>query len=96
MMDTSYSLFLFRLHEKTSTDLQTLEPFLQQLTDSHVESPFLLSMWIDIYEQRAKLQQSAIEPAALELCKELADRKDAIREKYWNYKHDRLQQLNKK
>lgn len=74
--------------------LNLIEPFLKQLVDKQVESPFLLSMYIDIYEQNAKQQNTAIDPAALDMCKVLAEKMDAIREKYWNYRLESLQKLN--
>ncbi|KAI8645581.1 hypothetical protein BD408DRAFT_382093 [Parasitella parasitica] len=85
---------LFRLHEKTGKPLRLIEPFLKQLVDAKVESPFLLSMYIDIYEQNAKQQNTVIDPAALDMCNVLAQRTDAIREKYWNYRQGLLHRLN--
>ncbi|CAO3608718.1 unnamed protein product [Mucor fragilis] len=86
--------YLKALHEKTNKPLRLIEPFLKQLVDKHVESPFLLSMYIDIYEQDAQQQNTAIDPAALDMCKVLAEKMDAIREKYWNYRLQSLQKLN--
>lgn len=82
------------LHEKTNIPLNTIEPFLKQLVESNVQSPFLLSMFIDIYEQNAKSDHAPIDPAALDMCTELAEKQDAIREKYWNFKKQMLQKLN--
>lgn len=71
-----------------------MEPFLKQLGENKTESPFILSAWIAIYEQNAKLQNTPINPIALDMCKELAEKQDAIREKYWNYKKSKLSKLN--
>lgn len=82
------------MHEKTNTPLNTVEPFLKQLVESNVQSPFLLSMFIDIYEQNAKLDRKPVDPVALEMCAELAEKQDVIREKYWNFKKQMLAKLN--
>lgn len=84
-----------RLHEKTKKPLQSLEPFLKKLIESKVESPFILSTYIDIYEQNAKLENAPVNSAAIEMCLELANKQDAIREKFWNYKKQKLEKLNK-
>jgi protein farnesyltransferase/geranylgeranyltransferase type-1 subunit alpha len=83
-----------RLHEKTNAPLNNIELFLKQLAESNVQSPFLLSMFIDIYEQNAKRDHKPIDPVALEMCTELAEKQDAIREKYWNFKKLMLQKLH--
>lgn len=86
---------LYRIHEKINKPLQAIEPFLKQLIESKVESAFLLSAYIDIYEQNAKTQNVPVNIAAIEMCQELADKQDAIREKYWNFKKQKLEKLNK-
>lgn len=72
-----------------------IEPLLKQLVEAKVESPFILSMYIDIYEQNAKQLNTTIDPAALDMCTILAEKLDTIREKYWNYKRESLQKLNR-
>ncbi|GAA5802104.1 hypothetical protein HPULCUR_007564 [Helicostylum pulchrum] len=86
--------YLKALHEKMDKPLQSVEPFLQQLIESNVESPFVLSTYIDIYEQCAKSENTPVNPIAFEMCLELAEKKDTIREKYWNYKKKNLEKLN--
>ncbi|CAO3656649.1 unnamed protein product [Mucor hiemalis] len=86
--------YLKALHEKTNTELSTVEPFLQNLISSKVESPFLLSLYIDIYEQNAKLQKTQINAAALDMCDELAEKLDPIRQKYWYFRKQKLERLN--
>ncbi|KAI8065051.1 hypothetical protein BDF21DRAFT_478139 [Thamnidium elegans] len=83
-----------KLYEKMDKPLRLIEPFLQQLIESNVDSPFVLSTYIDIYEQCAKLENTPVNPAAIEMCLELAEKKDTIREKYWNYKKKTLEKLN--
>lgn len=86
--------YLKALHEKTNTELNTAEPFLQTLISSSVESPFLLSFYIDIHERNAKLQKTQINQDALDMCDELAEKLDPIRQKYWNYRKQKLEKLN--
>ncbi|KAI8981682.1 protein prenylyltransferase [Mycotypha africana] len=78
-----------------SIPLNTIEPFLKQLIDSKIQSPFLLSTYVDIYEQNAKNGNTTIDPAALIMCQELAEKQDIIREKYWSFRKQKLEMLNR-
>ncbi|KAI7905652.1 uncharacterized protein BX663DRAFT_429950 [Cokeromyces recurvatus] len=83
-----------KLYEKTNKPFKEMEPFIKQLIESNTQSPFLLIAYIDIYEQNARLENKSIDPVALEMCKELAEKQDPIREKYWNFKKKMLEELN--
>ncbi|KAI7887034.1 protein prenylyltransferase [Lichtheimia hyalospora FSU 10163] len=65
-------------------------PFLEDLRAKEIQSPHLLSMMIDMYEQDAKENSKPVEPIALEMCDDLADRIDVIRQKYWRYRKAQL------
>ncbi|KAI8997891.1 hypothetical protein BDB01DRAFT_712764 [Pilobolus umbonatus] len=83
-----------KLLEKTHRPLSTVEPFLNDLAAKKIQSPFLLSMYIDIYEEKARTSKSPISNAALEMCQELAVNQDSIRDKYWQYRKHQLHKLN--
>ncbi|KAG1462877.1 hypothetical protein G6F56_005419 [Rhizopus delemar] len=85
--------YLKALLEKSNKPLDTMEPLLKELVDIQVESPFIVSAYIDIYEQRAKESDSPINPTALEMCDEMASKLDIIREKYWGFRKAKLSQL---
>lgn len=86
--------FCYRLLEASNKSLDTMEPLLKELVDIQVESPYILSAYVDIYEQRAKKSETPIDPAALEMCDELSTKLDIIREKYWNFRKEKLNKLN--
>ncbi|PHZ13557.1 protein farnesyltransferase [Rhizopus microsporus ATCC 52813] len=86
--------YLKGIYEATRTPLDTIEPFLKELVDSLIESPYILSMYIDIYEKRAKDSKTQVDQAALDMCDILASKQDAIREKYWAYKKQKLMAIH--
>ncbi|KAI9246596.1 hypothetical protein BY458DRAFT_446694 [Sporodiniella umbellata] len=81
------------LLEKSDKTLDTMEPLLKELIDIQVESPFIVSAYIDIYEQRAKQSKSPIDPVVFEMCDEMIKKLDIIREKYWEFRKTKLSQL---
>ncbi|KAG1144908.1 hypothetical protein G6F37_008233 [Rhizopus arrhizus] len=86
--------YLKALLEASNKSLDTMEPLLKELVDIQVESSYILSAYVDIYEQRAKKSETPIDPAALEMCDELSTKLDIIREKYWNFRKEKLSKLN--
>lgn len=75
--------------------ISSLEPFLKELIDSNVDSPYPYSVYIDIYEENAKQNNSTIHPSALQMCTNLAEKYDTIREKYWNHRKRLLEKIGK-
>lgn len=84
----------YRIYEATKTPLDTIVPFLEELVNSRIESPYILSMYIDIYEKRAKDSKAQVDQAALDMCDILASKLDTIREKYWAYKKQKLMAIH--
>ncbi|ORE13253.1 protein prenylyltransferase [Rhizopus microsporus] len=82
------------IYEATKTPLDTIEPFLEELVNSCIESPYILSMYIDIYEKRAKDSKAQVDQAALDMCDILASKLDTIREKYWAYRKQKLMTIH--
>lgn len=68
-----------------------MEPFVKELVGTNIDSPFPYSFYIDIYQEKAKHDNSAIDPAALQMCTELAEKYDTTREKYWIHKKQSLE-----
>ncbi|CAO3589891.1 unnamed protein product [Absidia cylindrospora] len=78
--------YLTALLDKANQPLYTIEPFLEDLVAKHIISPHLYSTLIDMFIQRAKLEETLVNPVALEYCDRLATELDPTRKKYWQYK----------
>ncbi|GAB5586626.1 CAAX geranylgeranyltransferase alpha subunit [Umbelopsis nana] len=83
--------YLLGVMRKCRRSVETLNPFLKQLTKENVQSPHLLSTKVLVYESAAQRQKNTIDEAALKLCDELATRYDPVRRKYWQYRKSQLQ-----
>ncbi|KAJ8662048.1 hypothetical protein O0I10_002380 [Lichtheimia ornata] len=82
--------YLSGLLEASKQPFMQVAPFLEDLRAKEIQSPHLLSMMIDMYEQDAKENSKPVDPMALEMCDHLADRIDVIRQKYWRYRKAQL------
>ncbi|KAI8374196.1 uncharacterized protein BYT42DRAFT_499283 [Radiomyces spectabilis] len=83
------------LFEKAGRSLSDLKPFLDTLRDKDVVSPHTLSMYIDVYEQEARNNNTPVDQEAFKLCDELATKLDPIRHNYWSYRKLVLAKQNK-
>ncbi|KAG0174538.1 1,3-beta-D-glucan synthase [Apophysomyces sp. BC1015] len=84
--------YLEAMLKKDNRPLKDAEPFLQSLRAKGVQSPHLLSFFIDMYEQEAKVNGQAINSEALQMCDDLAERWDVIRQNYWRFRKSNLEQ----
>lgn len=55
------------LLEASEQPFMQVAPFLEELQAKEIQSPHLLSMMIDMYEQDAKENSKAVDPVALEV-----------------------------
>ncbi|CAO3642127.1 unnamed protein product [Cunninghamella echinulata] len=78
--------YLSALLEKSNRQLNILQPFLTELIEKVIISPYLYSTYIDMYIQEAKLNGTSVDPLALKYCDQLASEFDPIRKKYWEFK----------
>ncbi|KAF7721305.1 hypothetical protein EC973_004947 [Apophysomyces ossiformis] len=75
--------------------LKDVESFAQKLREQKVQSPHLLSFFIDMYEEEAKTTKQPINSEALQMCEDLAERVDVIRQNYWRFRKSNLERLCK-
>jgi hypothetical protein len=57
----------FSILDKCKRPLGSIKAFLDELVSEKAESPFILSTYIDVYEEEAKLNEKPVDPAALEV-----------------------------
>ncbi|KAI8581566.1 hypothetical protein K450DRAFT_231939 [Umbelopsis ramanniana AG] len=86
--------YLLGVLRKCGQSVETLEPFLDELSKDNIQSPHLLSTKILLYEHAAQKQERSINDEALKLCDELASKYDPIRSKYWGYRKSQLQAIS--
>lgn len=78
--------YLRGIFTKKGNPLAELEQFCDELRKLNVISPHLMSMFVDIYQERARSGEEEYWEKAEKICEQLAEEYDTIRKKYWLYR----------